>query len=349
MLRVIILAGGRGERFWPLSRRSRPKPFLTLGGRESLLRATFRRALSVAPRGAIQVAVGESLAREVRRDLRGLGGARLLLEPAARNTGPAALLAARAIWAEDPEAEILLLPSDHRVEGATEFRHAVSRARRLCRRGFLVTFGVAPGGPNPEYGYIVKGAPTGSSAWRVDRFIEKPRPAIARRLLASRRVFWNSGMFVWKAGLFLEEAARREPAFARWLEIAGTGRSISASARQAFRRLPSIPVDRAVLERSTRVAVVRAGFRWSDLGSWGALSTVLRGDKNGNLGWGDRVALNSRGNLAVNSEGLLVLWGVRDLLVVREGEAVLVCPRERAGNVREVLRFLEKAGWNEHL
>jgi mannose-1-phosphate guanylyltransferase/mannose-6-phosphate isomerase len=344
MLKVVILAGGRGERFWPLSRRARPKPFLALGTRDSLLRETIRRARGVAPPGAIRVVAGGPLAAAVRRELRGLGIAPVLVEPAARNTGPAALLAAREIGAGDPRSEILTLPSDHRVTGQREFRRAVAAARKLARRGFLVTFGIAPEGPNPDYGYIVRGGRLGPSAFRVERFVEKPEAAAARRLIRREGAAWNSGMFVWRADVFLEEAARCHPAFRRWLEIAGTAVGIPAGARRAFERLRPVPVDRAVLERSRRVAVVLGRFRWSDLGSWSSLAPILSHGAGNNLSWGKLAALDSRHNLAVDPGGLTVLSGVRDLLVVHAGDVTLVCPRSHAARIREILGRLERMG-----
>jgi len=349
MLKVVILAGGRGERFWPLSRRRRPKPFLALGARDSLLRETVRRARSIAPSRAIRVVTGSSLCAAVRRELRGLGTSPVLVEPAARNTGPAALLAAREIAAGDPRAEILTLPSDHRVTGLREFRAAVATARGLARRGFLVTFGITPDGPNPDYGYVVRGGRLGASAHRVERFVEKPRPEAARRLMSREGAVWNSGMFVWRAGVFLEEASRCEPSFRRWLEIAGAAKRISPAARRAFQDLPSIPVDRAVLERSRRVAVVTGRFRWSDLGTWSSLDPILRRGADGNVSWGELASLDSRNNLAVHPGGLTVLSGVEDLLVVGAGDVTLVCRRSHAGKMREILRHLEKGGYGGYL
>ena len=349
MLKVVILAGGRGERFWPLSRRRRPKPFLALGARDSLLRETVRRARSLAPARAIRVVAGSSLSAAVRRELRGLGTSPVLVEPAARNTGPAAVLAAREIAAGDPLAEILTLPSDHRVTGLREFRAAVAAARILARRGFLVTFGVTPDRPIPDYGYIVRGGRLGASSYRVERFVEKPRPTVARRLMAREGAVWNSGMFVWRAGVFLEEAARCEPSFRRWIERAGASGRIPPAARRAFRDLPSIPVDRAVLERSPRVAVVIGRFGWSDLGSWSSLDPILRRGKDGNVSWGNLAVLDSRNNLAVHPGGLTVLSGVRDLLVVGAGDVTLVCRRSHAGKMREILRHLEKRGYGGYL
>ena len=180
-IRVVILAGGPGERFWPLSRRTRPKPFLDLGSGRSLLQETLRRAALVARPRDIRIVSGNAALPLIRREARGVGVGPCLVEPAARNTGPAALLAARLLSAEDPSSEILTLPSDHQVRNDRAFRRAVGSARRLARRGYLVTFGIPPAGPEPEYGYVVPGEALDRTAWKVRRFIEKPSRARAKR------------------------------------------------------------------------------------------------------------------------------------------------------------------------
>lgn len=348
-LHVVILAGGSGERFWPVSREARPKQFLAIGARESLLRQTWKRARLVAPARDILVVAGRGLTRRIRREIPELPPRGLLLEPAARNTGPALLLAAREIARRDPGGgEMLVLPSDHRVSGRAAFRAGVSAACRAARRGFLLTFGVRPAGPDPELGYIVPGGRLHPPALRVARFVEKPPPAAARRLIG-RGALWNTGIFVWRAADFLEEAGRCEPGFRRWIAGAGRSRTLPASSRRGFARVPALPVDRAVLERSRRVAVIPARFGWSDLGSWAALERLLPADPARNRRWGDLLAVDSRGNLAASPGGLTVLAGVRDLLVASWGGATLVCPRNRVGEMRTLVRRLREAGLREHL
>jgi mannose-1-phosphate guanylyltransferase len=194
----------------------------------------------------------------------------------------------------------------------------------------------------------VPGERIAPGAHRVIRFVEKPDPSRARALLR-RGALWNSGMFVWRAGDFLSEAASHEPAFRRWIELSGGGKTVRPEARRRFRRLPSVPVDRAVLERSDRVAVVRAEFEWSDLGAWSALYDLGVVDDRGNVAWGGLAAVEARDNLAFHPRGLTVLFGVRDLMVVRDGEVILVCPRGHGGRMRELLRELERRGHRAHL
>jgi len=345
---VMVLAGGKGERFWPLSTTGRPKPLLDLGMGRSLLDDTLRRAGKVAAPSRTRVVAAEQLAPSLRKEIRKHRGVGILLEPAARNTGPAALLATRWVWERDPEATVLLLPSDHGVRGLLPFRGAVQKARRLAGKGFLVTFGVKPTGPAPEYGYILRGDPLEPAGHHVSRFVEKPSRASALGLIR-RGALWNSGMFVWKAATFLEEAMRCEPSFGRWLRIANSDGIASGRAVRAFTRLQPLPVDRAVLERSGQVAVVEARFRWSDLGSWSALYELSRRDAHRNVGIGNFVALSSSDNLIYSDQGLCVLHGVKGLLVARSGNVVLVCPRHKASEMKQIVREIRIRGLGGYL
>jgi mannose-1-phosphate guanylyltransferase len=228
------------------------------------------------------------------------------------------------------------------------FRRAVKQAQQLAAKGFLVTFGVRPTAPATDYGYILRGRRLVPRGNHVRRFVEKPPLAAARSLLR-RGALWNSGMFVWRAASFLEEAARCEPSFARWLSGAHAGGVGGSRATRSFASLPSLPVDRAVLERSDRVAVLQAQFRWSDLGSWPALYDLSRKDGSGNAAIGNAIAMNSARNLIYSERGLCVLRGVEDLLVVRTGEVVLVCPRREASEMKQILQELRRRGLRGYL
>lgn len=345
---VIVLAGGKGERFWPLSTTRRPKPFLDLGMGRSLLRETLLRAGRVVPGSRIRVVAGKPLERAIRSELDQHKGAGILQEPEARNTGPASLLATRWVWEQDRKATVLILPADHCVQGRGAFRQAVARARQLAEQGYLVTFGIRPEGAATEFGYILRGERLKPGGRRVSRFVEKPALPAARSLIR-RRALWNSGMFVWQARAFLEEALRCEPSFGRWLEAVSRSGSGSFRARRAFASLPALPVDKAVLERSDRVAVVEAKFRWSDLGSWSALYDLARKDASKNVGIGKHVALHSANNLVYSEKGLCVLHGVEGLLLVRSGDVVLVCPRREASEMKSIVQEMRKRGFGGYL
>lgn len=332
---VMLLAGGRGERLWPLSRAEVPKPFLRMSGGKSLLRDTLDRALSVAPPDRIRILAGNDLSGLIRKDLGKTWGRRILREPASRNTGPACLLAASWLSSRDPQSTMLVLPSDHRIDGIAAFRRDVARARALAEGGHLITFAIPPTGPSADFGYLVPGEPIHGDGRKVSRFIEKP-PQGRARLLLRRGALWNSGIFCWKTASFLDEASRAQQAYRRWLENAGGARH--------FARLPALPVDRSVLERSRRVAMVRARFTWSDVGSWERLSASARKDHQRNLLHGEVVAIQSSRNLVYREEGRCVLWGVDDLALLEAGGTLLICPRNRLSSLRQLLRTLRRRG-----
>ena len=336
MRHAVILAGGSGERFWPLSRDDRPKPFLSFFGDTSLLRATFLRIRPVVPASRIWVVTGAAHAARVRRELPEIPGAHVLGEPEGRNTGPAIAWAALRIRAEDPEAVLLVLPADAWVPRATPFRTAARTVLDLAEaddRLFLV--GVKPTRPETGYGYIEPGAPLGRGPARaVRRFFEKPSPARARRFLASGRYLWNAGVFAWKAGVFLEELERHLPDVTAALR--GRLRT-RAELRAAYRKLPSISVDVGLLERSRRVGVLPAGFAWDDLGTWAGLARLDPDFQKGHV-----LAWESPDTIVWAESGTVAVIGVPRAVVVRSGENVLVASLDRAQEVRRVAETLRK-------
>ncbi len=332
---VMLLAGGRGERLWPLSRAGAPKPFLRINGGKSLLRDTLDRALSVAPADRIRIVAAGDLAGPIRKDLGKAWGPRILREPAARNTGPACLLAASWVSNRDPGSTMLVLPSDHRIRGKEAFRRDVARARALAGEGHLVTFAIPPAGPSSEFGYLVPGKAIGRKGRRVSRFLEKPPLSKARSLLR-HGALWNSGIFCWKTESFLHEASRAQESYRRWLQ--GT------AGPRGFARLPALPVDRAVLEPSRNVAMVRARFTWSDVGSW----ERLLGEGGVARARGGTVAeIAARDNLVHVETSRCVLWGVDQLAVLQAGGTLLICPRSRLAALRELLAELRRRGWGD--
>jgi mannose-1-phosphate guanylyltransferase/mannose-1-phosphate guanylyltransferase/mannose-6-phosphate isomerase len=318
-IRPVILSGGAGTRLWPLSRAGRPKQFLALAGEESLLKATARRA---GAWGAPIVVAGRDQALAVRAEL---PDARLLLEPCARGTAAAVALA--ALGAEEGEL-LLVMPSDHHIEDEAAFRAAVEAAAPLARDGWLVTFGIEADRPETGYGYIQRGEALGPGAFRAARFAEKPDRETASAWL-------DEGGWDWNAGIFL---------FAREAVLAALeehGPEIVEAARGDLEAAPSASIDRAVMEKAARVAVVPVRMGWSDIGSWDALHALGPLDADGNLLTGDVVAPGSRSCL-VRSEGpVVVALGVEDLVIVATERAVLVVPRGESQRVREAIEALE--------
>ncbi len=340
MRHAVILAGGSGVRFWPLSRRDHPKQFLPLGGDVSLLRATFERLRPLIPAERTWVVTARRHRAAVRRELPELASGHVLLEPEARNTAPAIHLAALAALAEDPEAVLLVVPADAWVPRAAPYRRAARSALRAAEGGDrLILVGVKPTRAETGYGHIEPGEPLGRGpARRVARFVEKPSPARARRFTAGGRHLWNCGIFAWRAEAFVEAVRAHLPELARaFAGLDGRPPSPRALAR-AYAAAPSISVDYGVLERAENVAVIPAEFLWDDLGSWRALERLGRDHA---FRRGPVVALDSPGLIAWAEGGTVAVLGVRDVVVVHTPDATLVVAKDRAQEVRRVVEALE--------
>jgi mannose-1-phosphate guanylyltransferase len=351
-LHALILAGGSGTRFWPWSRAARPKQFLALDGERTLLEHTLDRLEGLVPPEHRWILTRSDLLDSVQALLPKFPTDRIIVEPEGRDTGPALALGALTVRATDPEAQLLALPSDHHIADPAAFRAVVERARAALEdEDALYTFGITPTEPATGFGYIERGEPTGSSGVRrVLGFHEKPELRLAEEYVASGEHFWNAGIFLWGATTFLDELAEVAPDFRESLGALGrslTGEPDPVSVAAAFRKLPKISIDYALLERSDRVRVVEAEFPWDDVGSWEAISRLRRSglDPDGNLVDADGLTLDCRNTVALGQGGTtLVLLGVEDLLVVQSDDAILVCPRSRAQEVRKVVEELRRQG-----
>jgi mannose-1-phosphate guanylyltransferase/mannose-6-phosphate isomerase len=344
----VILCGGGGTRLWPLSRAAFPKQLLALGGGQSLLQETALRA--AAPGFGPPLAIcNEEYRFLVAQQLQDLGQAgRVMLEPVGRNTCPAAAAAALYVAAEDPEALLLILPSDHVIADVAGFRAAVEAGARAAAAGRLVTFGVTPDRPETGYGYVKRAEALADApgCYRVERFVEKPDAATAEAYLASGDYAWNSGMFLVSAQALLDETRRLAPdivpACEAALAAAGRDQDFVRLDAEAFAKSPSISLDHAVMEKTDRAAVVPVDIGWSDVGSWDALWRISQSDDDGNTLVGDVVTLDSRGSYLHSESRLLAALGVEDLTVVATTDAVLVCPRGRAQDVRDLVARLDR-------
>lgn len=324
----VILSGGSGTRLWPLSRAGRPKQFLTLAGEHSLIQETALRVADPALFAPPVIVAGAAQGVEIEAQLAaaGVSPGRILGEPAPRNTAPAIALAA---FAADPDDLLLVLPSDHFIADAEAFRGHVAAARAAAEAGWLVTFGMAPDRPETGYGYILPGEAIGEDLARVAAFVEKPDRATAEAWLAAGSHLWNSGIFLFRAGAFLDALAAHAP------EI-----HAAVSDPSAFTQAPKLSVDVAVMERHDRVAVRSAAFGWSDVGSWEALHAVLPRDEAGNALGGDVVALGAA-NCLIRSDGpVIAAIGVSDLVIVATERAVLVVPRDQSQRAQEAIAAL---------
>ncbi len=345
----VILAGGRGERFWPLSRRRRPKQLLPLLSERSMLADTLGRLEGLAAPGDAWVITARDLEAAVREAAPALAEAHVVGEPVGKNTAPAIALACRWLEGESDDLVVAVLPSDHRIEPAGRFREELERAARLAlERSVIMTFGIPPTRPETGYGYIERGAALDRATdfHAVAAFREKPDAATAARYLADGRHLWNAGMFVFTPRVMLEELRAHAPDVAALLtELPprpGEARETANALERFYGAAPSISIDYAVMERSKRAVVARAGFAWDDLGSWAALATPEAVDKDGNVTRGPALLHESHGVIAFADGGLVATVGVENLIVVRTGDVTLVCSRDRAQDVKAIVERLKR-------
>ena len=350
---AVVLAGGSGSRFWPRSRVRMPKQLLPIVSARTMLQDTVARVAPIVPRKRIRVVTARDHARAVRAQLPALGRRQVLVEPEGRNTAAAIALATLDVMRDRDDAVIAVLPADHAIDDGPRFRADLRLALDVAERtDALVTLGLRPTRPETGYGYIRPGGAvrgtSGRVAW-VEAFIEKPAPRRAAALLATGRVLWNSGIFAWRASAILGALRAHLPALVAALERALDRRDPAALAA-AYRRLRPVSIDTGVLERAARVAVVRARFAWADVGSWAALEGFWRTGSNGhNAIRGRALPIDSRGCVVDSPRRLIALVGVDDLVVVDSPDALLVCHKDRAQDVRLVVHELRRRGLERYL
>lgn len=354
----VLLCGGSGTRLWPMSRHGYPKQFLKLLGDTTLVQQTALRLRGIADVEAPIVVTSDEQRFLVAEQLRQVDvrPSSVVLEPVGRNTAPAIAVAALLAEQASPEALLLVLPSDHAISSETAFVRAVSAAAKVAENGYLVTFGVAPTEPHTGYGYIRSGAPLTHevAAHVVDAFVEKPDAATAQRFLEDGGYYWNSGIFMLKASVYMEELRRYEPEIAIQAEraLAGAKRDEDFIRLDsgAFAASPSLSVDYAVMERTRRAAVIAtADMGWNDIGSWDALADLADSDAQGNTLSGDVVTEAVR-NVYIRAEHRMVAAvGLEDVVIVETADAVLVARRGTAQDVKKIVERLNAAGRRETL
>jgi len=349
-IRAVILAGGRGTRFWPLGRAARPKQFLRIAGPDPMLVETVRRIRPLVPPRRITLIADAAQSRQARGLLPRLPKGSFLVEPEARNTAPALMLATARVWLDDPEAVVAVLPADHLVLDQARFLARMrAAAEAAARESAFVIFGIPPTFPATGFGYIRhdRGAGrkiAGSAFYPVRDFKEKPDPAQAADYVASGDYAWNSGMFLWRAGVFADKLRRFAPELEpAWTAIVAALRSGSAAKlRTAFRLAPALSIDYALMEKAEGVLVADGDFGWSDVGAWTTLLGIWPKDRGGNAARGDTVSLDARNCLVWNPGRLTALVGVQDLIVVDAGDALLVCDASLDQKVKDVVEVLKK-------
>lgn len=341
---TVILAGGVGSRFWPVSTPRRPKQLLPLASERPLIRDTVDRIVPLVPEERLRILTGAHLAEPLLSALPELGPGNLLLEPRAAGTGPVLAWAAAELERRDPDAVMVSLHADHVIEPPAAFRGLIARAAALAeghRR--LFTIGALPDRPETGYGYIrlgepldpLEGDPHPERGHAVAEFVEKPDRATAERYLTSGLFLWNTGLFVWRAADLLDGLERHSPELGPLVPLLREG-----GTEEFFARAPVISIDEALLERSDRVSVVRATFAWDDVGAWDAVARTRAADADGNVTLGEAYAVDSRGSVLYADDGPVVAFGVEDLVVVRTGAVTFVAHRGRAPELKRLLEHL---------
>lgn len=354
---AVIMAGGKGSRFWPRSREKMPKHLLDIQGERTIIRETVDRIRPLVPPERTLIVTGRSHAAELIRQLPEIPAENILIEPVGRNTAPCIGLAALHIRNRVPDAVMLVLPSDHRIGDEITFRKVLAAAGRIAAEGnSLVTIGIRPTGPETGYGYIEQGDPFPSGEreeihW-VHSIREKPPLEQAREFLRRGSFLWNSGMFVWKASTILGAIEKFLPELHAGLlqirEALGTERE-EEIVGEVYSALKAVSIDYGVMEKAENVLVVSRDFDWSDLGSWDALWEVSEKDENGNAVRGSWIGIDAFDSLVHSPGKMVALVGVRDLLVVETDDALLVCRRGQSQDVRKVVEALEKDGRKHYL
>jgi mannose-1-phosphate guanylyltransferase len=331
---AVILAGGSGSRFWPLSTPSTPKQVLPLAGSQSPAEQAVARLDGLVPRERILIVTGQSLAARLGQ-LLGIAADNLLIEPRPASTGPALVWATAEARRRDAEAEVLSLHADWIIREDAAFRHTAAQALATAvRHRRLVTVGIVPTRPDTGFGYIVPGNALDDVARTVSRFAEKPDAATALDLMASGAL-WNSGLFAWSADLLLEEVRRHTPEIAPHLPLLEGG-----DVAGFFRAVTSVSIDVGLLERSGAVAVVSGHFTWDDIGTWDALARVRKQDAEGNVSAGPVHLVGAQDCVVWSAGDPIVACGVKDLVIVHANGRILVMPRRRAADLKLVLDSL---------
>lgn len=342
-LYAVILAGGSGTRFWPASRSAYPKQFLSLTGADSMLQETLARVGSKVKGERVFIVTNKRFAKIIEKQAArfNVPKANILLEPSGKNTAPAIAWAAAIIDARDPEAVMAVLPSDHLIQNKKAYLATLDEAVSLANDGYLVTLGIVPTRPETGYGYIKgkKISKGGRTLHEVEQFVEKPNLEKAVEYLKTKKYFWNSGMFIWKTSVILDEFKNLLPE----LHKAFTKGFTQKAVEKFWEGIKGISIDYGIMEKAKRVAVVPAAdIGWSDVGSWEALWEVSAKNAEGSALKGDVVHYGAQRNLVFGNKRLVALVGVEDLVVVDTDDAILVCRRADSQSVKNIVDFLKE-------
>lgn len=359
MLYAVVMAGGSGTRFWPKSRRTRPKQLLKLFGDHSMIQQTVQRIAPLVPPERTLVITGADQARAIRQQLPSVPEVNVIAEPCPRDTAPCVGLAASIVRSLDPEGSMIVMPADHVIRPDEVFQKTVQAAVSVIQNdpSAFVTFGVSPTRPEIGYGYIERGEkvaePEGIALYKVVQFREKPDRPTAEKFLSEGRFFWNAGIFIWRASAVLDALAVHRPglsaAIERVAETIGTP-AASATLGIEFPRMEKIPIDKAVMEKYHNVQVLEVKYDWSDVGDWRSLAEILPADPDGNTVQGPVFNIQTSNSVIIADEGKLVATlGLDDLVVIQSGGATLVAKRDQLDRLKTLVGGLDEAGFGEYL
>lgn len=356
MIQPVIIAGGVGSRLWPLSREQYPKQFLSLFNDKSLLVNTITRLSDIKHKPSVVVCNNEHrflVAEQLRESNINVGG--ILLEPFGRNTAPAVALSALYSAAKDTTCDpiLLVLAADHAIHNVKQFHKLIHQAVNLAESGYLVTFGIVPTHPETGYGYIQAGEELNEGSHKVAGFKEKPDQATAEAYIASQKYLWNSGMFMFRASVYLEELKKYRPDIHRSCLAAFTSLEndldFSRVDADAFAQCPSESIDYAVMEKTDKAAVVSLDAGWSDVGSWSSLWDVSEKDKKGNVNRGDVISHNTSNSYIYSESALVTTVGLNDIVVVQTKDAVLIADKHAVQDVKHIVESIKSVGRLEHV
>jgi len=354
---AVVMAGGGGTRFWPLSRRQMPKQLLNISGNDVMLNETIKRILEMIPPSNIYVVANRKQTRIINRLLiQEIPRENILFEPVGRNTAVCIAYAATAIAQRSRDAVMCVLPSDHHISDVDRFRqvldHAINAAESIEK---LITIGIKPAFPSTGYGYIKYNSNSGtpcSGVYEAESFIEKPSIDKAVEYVESGCYLWNSGMFVWRVSTIMANLARYLPKLYKSIsglkEIIGTDKEQSA-VEKVYSGLQSISIDFGVLERSDDVFVIPGDFGWNDVGSWDALGAVIPTDENGNTVMGKHIGIGTKNTIVYSPNRLIATIGLEDLIIADTSDALLICPKNKAQEVRNIVEALKNTGMEEYI
>jgi mannose-1-phosphate guanylyltransferase len=350
---AVIMAGGRGTRFWPRSREKKPKHLLDIVSKRTIIQETVDRIKSLIEPANILVVTGKKHARELIKQLPEIPAQNIIIEPVGKNTAACIGLAALHIQKKVPDAVMVVLPSDHAIGDYRKYLEVISAAAKVAEQeGGLVTIGIKPSGPQTGFGYIEQGQSlrnvSGKKVFRVKSIREKPDLQKARKFVQSGKFYWNSGMFIWKASIILKEIEHYLPDLHEGLmkikEVLGTSRE-AAIVPNVYKGLASISIDYGVMEKADNAFMLPGDFGWSDVGSWDALWEISVKDNQGNAltGGGSAIFTDTEGALVYSPKKLVALVGVKDLIIVETKDALLICKKGRSQDVKKVVDTLEAA------